>query len=310
MAYGDIYIECNLGVILIPYLSVETKSAQGAYYNYLTEIENGKPNIVIDFAVGIISEALVSKSRISVADIGCFNGGMLNEISKRIGSSDRNRVGFHGYDTNIEMLTEGQSRFPHITFLRHDIALPDEMPHCYDLVIVSNVLHEVYSGFLPNRTQEGRKMVEASLSALSEGMNERGLLLLMDGLMPDSPERPTIVRFENNALIKLLKEFALSNFIIPISYEEEGDGVHISMKDLAAFLTKARYLHRGFWSLESQQVYQYFTREDFELVLQNAGLNIVEFLPQELSPEIGIKIIDPTNVSIPAKNVLILSQKQ
>lgn len=278
------------------------------YYEYLTEIEKGKENPVINLAVALLNHKPQLQEQINIADFGCFNGAMLDQIYRRLPGGLKTRVKLYGYDNNTAILKEGCKRFPYINFINVDIRNNINTSQTYKLVILSNILHEVYSA--TDSHDKGEEAVKQSLRIISETLDLGGDLIWLDGLKPNKSKNIVTVVFSDIQRLEDLHLLKRSNYKAPISFTENKDGsINISLLNLGTYLTKAKYLHRDFWGGEAQQTYQYFTLKEYQTLLNKCGFHIMQAIPQPSSPKSGVTIIEPKNMDLPAKSILIHARK-
>lgn len=292
-------------------MSEEQKgNTRNAYHEYLTEIERGKDNLVINYTTEAINSQLANfTGPINIVDIGSYNGAMLNGIYMRLPESLRKKVQLYGFDFDDEMLEEGRRKHPHINFQHYDITKPISNGTSFDLAILSNILHEVYSDYIGDH-KAGTLAVQNALGNVVRMIKEGGYIVLMDGMKPTTGDKVVTVNITRDNITRDLQTFSQSTYVTPISYRLTENGfIKITLEDLARFLSKAKYMHRGFWDLESKQVYHYFNEEEFRTQMDAVGLKIVDFLPLYFDDTIGIEIVEPQGIRLPAKNILIFAQK-
>lgn len=285
-------------------------SNNNAYHEYLTEIERGKDNLVIKYTTEAINSRLANfAGPINIVDIGSYNGAMLNGIYMRLPESLRKKVQLYGFDFEDEILGEGRRKHPHINFQHYDITKPTSNGTSFDLAILSNILHEVYSGHIRDH-KAGTLAVQNALGNVVKMIKEGGYIVLMDGMKPTTGDQLVTLDITKDNIRRDLQIFSQNTYVTPISYRLTENGfIKITLEDLAIFLSKAKYMHRGFWDLESRQVYHYFTEEEFRTQMDIASLKIVDFLPQHFDNTIGIEMVEPQGIILPAKNTLIFAQK-
>lgn len=287
--------------------------AESAYYVYLTErMDKGESkNIVIPTAVELIIKHLQNELIVKVLDVGCFNGAMLNQIRLNTPAELRQRVFFTGAEIDESLIEDGRKKYPELGFnkIGLDKTSPDLGQH--DIVILSNVLHEV----IPNPNNgiaDVEKAIHTTLDRVSSFMTVRGDLLILDGLRPDNDREETKICFAASEPYELYKLFAdrYSAFKVQVT-DLGGNVIQTRVKDLAAFLTKARYLFEDYWPIESQQIYQYFDTQQFNKALGLLGFTVERFDPQKFTQEHLDSMFTSTNPKIeyPAKNVLIVATK-
>lgn len=285
-------------------------SNSGAYHEYLTEIERGKDNLVINYTAEVANSRLANfAGSINIVDIGSYNGVMLNEIYMRLPEPLRKKIQLYGFDFDDEILEEGRRKHPHINFQHYDITKSTSTGTSFDLAILSNILHEVYSGYIGDH-KAGTLAVQNALGNVVKMIKEDGFIIFMDGMKPTASDQLVTIDITKDNVRRDLQTFSQSAYVAPISYRLTENGVvKITLEDLAIFLSKAKYMHRGFWEQESRQVYHYFTEEEFRTQIDIAGLKIVDFLPQHFDNTIGIEMVEPYGIRLPAKNTLIFAQK-
>lgn len=279
------------------------------YFNYLNEVGEGKKNIVIDKTVEVVSNKLIKQEKVTIADIGCYNGVMLNVIYKIIPEALRKKIELYGYDYDRKILEKGSEKFPQIKFIYNDLTKPFKDTRKYDVVIVSNVLHEIYSNLLPNNF-EAERAVSETLKRIIGKINKNGFLVFMDGLFPEKQNTMVNILIESDELVRKLKIFS-ENFLINFTFEKISyKEIRISLKNLSMFLSKFKYMERSYWPLESKQVYQYFDSTCFRRLFKSQKMNVVEEIIQEnASVQNMIKIIRPSELQLPPKNALFVCQK-
>lgn len=288
--------------------NLKTQSAKD-YYNYLNEIGDGKKNIVIDTVVALLRSNLSKEEEIKIADVGCFNGVMLNVIYEKLSLKLKKKVILTGFDNDYETLDVGRAKFPYIQFHYYELNKRPPINEKYHLIIISNVFHELVSTYLPNK-EKAIKKLGVAFKQIAKLVKMGGYLVLMDGLLPDKNNLVT-VNFKNSDLLKKFVYFAdSSHYFLPIKYTKLSSAcINISLNDLAIFLTKYRYMSRTYWDMESKQIYQYYSKKEFYKLFQSNEFRITAFEPQPLSNINDIIEILDKKVFAPSKNVLIIGQK-
>lgn len=286
------------------------------YFAYLTQrLDKGKSkNPVVKEAEKRIKEILERKSTIHIADIGCFSGSVINRIYENLPIKLRNRVRLIGVDGNRETLAKGGESYPAITFAVGDLLSEIPLIEQYDIVILSNVLHEVYSreNQETQNALDGRKAVKFAIRNAIRLLNKDGYLVILDGIKPPLSSKNIVVKFASGLVLEKYLDFAKRYKALSIKAKRLSDKkIKTNLSSLAAFVTKAWYLNESYWKQESLELYQYFTAKDFEKVLMAERVEIVKFELQNFSKmeiEKQIESITP-NVEVPAKNVLIVAKR-
>lgn len=288
-------------------------SERAAYTRYLTErLDSGQSqNVVIPTVANLIIQKTEKNESVRVLDIGCFSGAMLNRIRSEVPDTIRSGVEFVGVDMDEEALNLGRGRYQGISFVSGEVNVGFEEVGTFDIVILSNILHEA----IPEdgkTDQETEVAVSAVLGTVTKLLNPDGNLVILDGLRPENDQSLVVVKFADDSSNSLYKVFADRYQAFPIQATElPGGGFQTRMKDLAAFLTKARYLDKGYWNVESKQKYQYFTASQFISTLQTCGLEVKRLEPQVFDQKHLQHIVAEIQpeTEMPAKNVLIVAQK-
>lgn len=290
------------------------KSEQGSsYYVYLTErMDRGESkNIVIPTVVDLIVQHLESKSDIKVLDVGCFNGAMLNRIRLLTPEDIRLRVRYIGAEIDEDLISDGSGRYSDIDFKQIDLGGSVSHLGLHDIVIVSNVLHEVIPGQSEDCSEIGHA-VGSAMQKIATLVKQGGNLVILDGLKPGSDSEQITINYKSRELYQLYQLFAEQYVAFKVQVEYLGENqIKTRIKDLAAFLTKARYLYEAYWPIESSQLYQFFTREQFYKVADESGFSVERFEPQVFPQEHIDEMFVSVNPQIeyPAKNVLIVARR-
>lgn len=286
------------------------------YYAYLTRrLDKGiSRNPVVRETEKRVKEMLKRKQVVHIADIGCFSGSVINRVYENLPVKLKDRVRLVGIDNYNEALAEGKKNYPAITFVVGDLCQKISLINQYGIVILSNVLHEVYSEVVRRERDSinGKKAVGFALHNAASLLDKAGYLVVLDGIKPGFSSRDITVEFANRLVLGKFLDFAKKYRAQPIKAGSSPEKmVRTNIGSLAAFLTKARYLEESYWKRESLELYQCFTAMDFKKVLEKEKMEIVKFELQTFSrTEIQkqIKSITPS-IAIPAKNVLIVAKK-
>lgn len=290
------------------------KSDQNSsYYAYLTEkMDRGESkNIVMPTVVGLIIQHLEIKTNASVLDIGCFNGSMLNQIWLLTPKHIRLRVRYVGAEIDKSLISDGRGRYPDLNFEQVDLRGSVSHLGLHDIVIVSNVLHEV----IPDQIEYvsgAERAVSDTLHKIATLTKIGGNFVVFDGLRPDNDNEQIFINHKTSNSCQHYKVFAEQYTAFKIEAEKVGENqTKTRVKDLAAFLTKARYLHKAYWQIESNQLYQFLTREQFYREIEMSGFSVERFEPQEFPQERMDEMFSSITPQIeyPAKNVLIVARR-
>lgn len=286
---------------------------KATYERYLTErLDSGQSqNIVIPTTTDLIRRKVTELGKAKVLDIGCFSGAMLNRIRNEVPVEIQGLTEFVGADIDEEILGIGRRKYQGLDFKQVDLKGPINHLGTFDIVVLANIIHET----LPENPNPDAGHVEMevkqTLSKVSELLPTHGNLVILDGLKLPDEESWLTINFKSPDVESLFVEFSQKYKAFPVLINRGSGFFKTRMKDLAAFLTKARYLHEDYWPIESTQNYQYFTAEQFAVTLQACGMTTQRIEPQRFTEEhLGslFKSTDPI-IDFPAKNVLIVASK-
>lgn len=282
-----------------------------SYHKYLTEkLDRGAKNIVVEIATKILLKIFnKSAKQIRIADIGCYTGSIINRVYLNLPENIRKITTFVGLDRDKKITEFASRQRPHISFMQSDLTKNPPNIKPFQIVILSNVLHELYSEKLPN-IEEAKSSVIKALHNVRKFMTDNGYLVILDGVLPNNFNQLINIKFFSKREFNKFIDFSKSNYIIPIICKRVGGNIlQTTIGNFAAFLTKARYLKEDYWPQEAKQMYQYFTIDEFKETLLDAGIEIEEIIPQPVQQvENKLRIID-SNIEIPSKNILIKARR-
>lgn len=286
-----------------------------SYFKHLTErLDKGTSKSPILSAVVNLCKlhGFTKNSPLQIIDIGCFSGSMLNRILMNLPDKIRPCVSCVGVDENYEPLILGSRRYPTINFTCSSLKHSLPFKQVFHIAIISNVLHELFSAKkLKSDSDSVSKMhVQRALAQICQIITPNGYLVIEDGVMPSEPDRIVLLELKEKAtrdkFIFFSREFA---FPTSISFIEE-NLVKISLRDLSAFMTKAKYFSERFWPIEATQVYQFMTKDEFHASLTSAGM-VVQDSQLLLHPvdKWASKFALLESESYPPKSIFLLARK-
>ncbi len=191
-------------------------------------------------------------------------------------------------------------------------------PGAFDLVLLVNALHEVYSDcFSPELNQidvpAAKQRVEQALAGAAGCLGPGGWLILFDGLEPSGdPNQAVRIRFRDYDIRREFDMFADGYRPFQITFRQLDTPlcVELSKRDFTRYLTKSIFLGKGLWESERLQSYQYFTQEEFRAAFARAGLDIVVLRTLTMNEEkwrYRVEIETP-GIDFPDEHILILAQ--
>jgi SAM-dependent methyltransferase len=224
-----------------------------------------------------------------------------------------------GVDYNPASLAQCRRNYPTLKFLEGDITDADFMAGLgqYDLVLLVNALHEVFSSVISPELGEvdvpaAKAQVETALTGAVQRLAPGGWLLLFDGLEPPGDLHTEIaIRFADAAVFSDFEMFARQYQPFKIAYRRRGAlGVVLSRRDFTRYLTKSIFLRKPLWQKEQKESYQYFTEEEFCTAISRQGLHIVELQTLTVDGEKWRSLveIETPGEDFPQEHILILAQ--
>ncbi len=197
-----------------------------------------------------------------VADLGCGTGAMLELIRRKYPASH-----LMGADLSEEMVRRSRERLPGMEIRRHDVTIRLFDEKTTDTVILSSVLHEVfsYSGY---DLVPVRQVLRFSAEALYPG----GRLILRDGLRP-AREDTVLLSFLNPEARRKFMRFAAEFGPGPVAWKGVDDRVQLARRDAMEFLSK--YIYDAGWKYEVMEVSGVFSLRGWVEEVERLGLRVV-----------------------------------
>ena len=226
-----------------------------------------------------------------------------------------------GIDYLAQSIARCRRDFPGLQFLEGDFTDPLVLAGLkqYDLILLVNTLHEVFSAGYSEELGEvdvpaAKQSVERALSGLVDRLAPGGWLLLFDGVEPpgDLSERLEIRFFDRQARADF-ETFAREYVPFKITCRETGHPLQIelSRRDFTRYITKSIFLRKHLWQSERKESYQYFTQEEFQSLFPRLGLRIVHMRTLTMNEEKWrrlVEIVTP-GVNFPQEHILIEAQR-
>ncbi|MAT45662.1 MAG: hypothetical protein CL609_25300 [Anaerolineaceae bacterium] len=253
-------------------------------------------------------------------ELGCGEGqviGTLLDAHSQV-CSIRESV---GVDYNPVSITNCRRDFPGMTCVQGDFTKAELLNSLgkFDLVILVNALHEVFSdSFSPELGEVdvpvAKQNVETAFARAVNCISPGGWVVLFDGLEPSGdPNRNVSVRFYDERGFLNFNSFVQQYHPFKITYGKTSDPfvVTLSQRDFTRYITKSIFLGKQLWKTEQLESYQYFTEEEFDKLFSLQELKIKEF--RKLTMNEGkwhdvVEILTP-EYTFPDEHILILAQK-
>lgn len=287
----------------------------------------GKSLIIpqLTFCIERLIEQDPKSNEIKILDLGCGEGHLLrvlNQVGKISGFSKK--LKFYGLDNDEEMLraaiTQNNIEAEFIKFdLRHDSFA--KYYDSFDIVVAVNTLHEVYSTYIgendeypATKVAYAKEKITELIGEIAKTLTDKGSFVLYDGLAAKHEKWEEEIDFEiKNPVLARYFDKAVSDFTLwSIKYRKIKSGYRMKYRDFSWFVTTFKYLNTKLWPFESEQTYQYFSKNEFAAAFHKAGLmrESIIFLSNDLGLWKNNIKITSKNSDFPPKAIMIVGSKQ
>ena len=231
-----------------------------------------------------------------IVEVGCGNGVVLDLLANNFPQSQ-----IIGIDLdpvmcdaardrcldNVDVLVTGASHLP----IQNDSV---------DVVVYCSTIHEIYS-------HGGPAEVDHSLTEAMRILKPGGSVIIRDSLKPSADT--VQVNFKKEWIRKRFRKFTKDYKIMQSQFSHMVDGgVQVELDYFFEYLTK--YFYEVGWYKEMDEIYGYFTKEDFNQKLEQHGLAITKmhsyllpFFQEKWSKDFVM------DVPFPESTVIIKAQK-
>jgi SAM-dependent methyltransferase len=257
---------------------------------------------------------------VRLLELGCGEGaiiGTLLDAHHQVCSSQASL----GVDYDPRSLAHCQGSYPNLRCVEGDFTDPDLLAGLgtFDLVLLVNALHEVYSDAFSPELGEidipvAKQRVEAALAGAAGCLEPGGWLVLFDGLEPPGDPQTTLrIRFRDPQARQEFGTFTGQYHPFRIAYRQLEDPlcIELTQRDFTRYITKSIFLGKGLWESECTQSYQYFTEAEFRAAFARQGLEISGLRTLTMNEEkwrYRVQI-ETQGVPFPDEHILILAQK-
>lgn len=259
----------------------------------------------------------ISKStgqKVKLADFGCGEGEILKILRTQFNSD---QVELWGFDYNQSIIEEQQAANNGINFVHLDLLTGDLKEHSeyFDIVFTVNTLHEVYSfssGHSLNTAKARSEIVEV-IGKISSCLRPEGEFILYDGVMSDYGTRDNIrIQFKDleteGYFLKFMSEYHVAE---TYSMRLGNSKYQMTPQTFVYFISKLRFIGGITWELEKEEIYNYFTKEQFvnALSIFKIYVNSIDLLsPRQKEWQKHIDIIS-TYTGFPYEHIIIHGTK-
>ncbi len=257
---------------------------------------------------------------VRILELGCGEGQVIGTlIDAHTALCDTQIV--VGVDYNAHSLAQCQHDFPGLYCINGNFTDPDLLTRLgnYDLVLLVNALHEVFSAEISPELEElnilpAKQHVEEALAGAVSCLVPGGWLVLFDGLEPaGDPADLLQIRFQDLQVWNEFEIFASQYQPFRISYRklETPMNIEISRRNFTRYITKSIFLAKLLWQTERLESYQYFSLDEFRAAFARQGLEIIELRSLTINIDKWrhkVEILSPDE-DFPDEHVLILARK-
>lgn len=288
----------------------------------LAPLENlGKRAAILSISRLIRTLAERGKAPLRLLELGCGEGQVIGQLLDAHASLCSIQ-GSVGVDYNAQSLAACRRTYAGVHWVEGDFTNPELLAGLgkFDIVILVNALHEVFSDTLTSGLDEmdipaAKSQVERALTRAAGCLEPAGWLVLFDGLdPPGDPHRVVRIRFRDYQSREGFETFAAQFQPFSITYQDVNDTwcVELSQRDFTRYITKSIFLGKHLWESERLQSYQYFTEVEYRQVLESLGLVITERTTLTMNEEKWrqrVKI-ETQGERFPDEHIMILASRQ
>lgn len=260
-------------------------------------------------------------SKLRILELGCGEGHILGRLYQEY-DYRLLRKNLVGVDKDQRALDSAEKTYPDFKFHQRNLLSSgwERGLGQFDLIIIVNVLHEIYSSaYVPElqgiNTKPGKNRVKDALSSAMSLLSGNGYLLIFDGLEYNNPDQKISFILRNKEAEALFHRFVSEYRAFRIKYEEKQfdkiNVVTMSRHHFSKFITKIRWMSSELWDIEKWESYQYFNQEEFTSTLKNLGLDAQksELIADNLHDwEQYVELIDSQD-SFPYEHILLIEKK-
>lgn len=276
---------------------------------------------VIPYVLNYIRNIIAKPKEIpAIADFGCSEGLMLGRIKEIFDETHPTYpIDYYGFDYNKSLIENASKANSGIKFRQADLTKSNSLKkysNRFDVVIVVNTLHEIFSFYSFNGTfdeKKGKRYLLKSLKTIIETLKPGGKLIIFDGVEHSARLNKQItIKLQSKEAILALKKFQKNYKPIKVKLDWiSKNTAKIDIKTFTRFITKTIFLNTPVWKMEQEEMYQYFTTQEYEDTLNKLGLTIEarDLLSPNLKTWHSFAKIEDSGISYPNEHILIVGSK-
>lgn len=276
------------------------------------------------YCIDRLLEIKKGKSKVRILDLGCGAGNLLQLIDKISKNSGfRDRLELIGVDYDEELISEAKdNNNSNIKYLvrdlRHDTF--GSLKGKFDLIFCINTLHEIYTSLVRKnpskiRVKSSKEKLESLIHLYSELLSKKGSLMIYDGIGVDNAKRDKKIRFiiKDKSLFNYFDKFIDEYRAKKLKYKKISSKIfEMKYEDFTSFISTFKYLNSKLWPIESREIYQYFSLEEFKCVFKKSSLSLeaVSVMNNDIGAWSQAVEIVSKDLDLPYKSVLLVGSKQ
>lgn len=227
-----------------------------------------------------------------------------------------------GVDYLRPSIEKSRSDFPGIQFIEGDFTDSSLVTRLgmFDLVLLVNALHEVYSftyatGLGEVDVPAAKERVEQAFRLAAGCVAPGGHLLLFDGLEPPGDiTRMLRVHFLTRQAQEQFHRFMREYRPFRIIPQATPDPltIELSLRDFTRYITKSIFLGKKLWAHEQFESYQYWNETEFRAAFEHNMLEVVEerTFTENYEKWNAVVEIDSEGEDFPTEHILMIGRKK
>jgi SAM-dependent methyltransferase len=202
-----------------------------------------------------------------ILEIGCGAGTVIELLSRNFPKSTV--IGIDNSKQMVLLASEKEYFNLNVAILQGEAINKQFKNGSIDTIIMSSVLHEVYS-----YSYYQMEVLEKAISNACEMLTPGGRLIIRDGVMPDP--KPYYLKFVGEGMKDLFEKF-VKDFTprrIHYSFDLGSDFPKLNSADTYEFLSK--YFYKENWEIEVKEQFGILNVSEYCGILEKNGMKIIE----------------------------------